>query len=86
MNRRLCLSLLAVGLVLEVLGASHLVAAEPRKPNVVVKEPRLFQLKEDIGEATDLAAKNPEKVKELLADWKTWNAEQKEPLWKPAVK
>ena len=24
------------------------------------------------------------KVKELLAGWKQWNAEQVEPLWKPA--
>lgn len=48
------------------------------------KEPRLFNLKNDIGEANDLTAKEPEKVKELLGDWKAWNAEQKEPLWRPA--
>jgi arylsulfatase A-like enzyme len=48
------------------------------------KEPRLFNLKNDIGEAADLTAKEPGKVKELLADWKAWNAEQKDPLWKPA--
>jgi arylsulfatase A-like enzyme len=47
------------------------------------KEPRLFNLKDDLGEAKDLTAKHPEKVKELLADWKAWNAEQKEPLWRP---
>jgi arylsulfatase A-like enzyme len=35
---------------------------------------RLYNLKDDIGEATDLAAKNPEKVKELQADWDRWNA------------
>ncbi len=47
-------------------------------------KPRLINLAEDIGEANDLSEKNPEKVKELLADWKSWNAEQKDPLWKPA--
>jgi arylsulfatase A-like enzyme len=45
--------------------------------------PRLINLAEDIGEANDLSAKHPEKVKELLDDWKTWNAELKDPLWKP---
>jgi arylsulfatase A-like enzyme len=50
------------------------------------KEPRLFNLKDDIGEAKDLTADKPEKVKELLADWKAWNAEQKAPLWVPAKK
>lgn len=49
-------------------------------------EPKLFNLKEDIGEATDLTAKNSEKAKELLAVWNAWNAEQKGPLWKPGAK
>lgn len=48
-------------------------------------EPRLFNLKTDIGEANDRLAAEPEIHKELLADWKAWNAEQKEPLWKPAA-
>jgi arylsulfatase A-like enzyme len=48
------------------------------------KDPRLFNLKDDLGETKDLTAERPEKVKELLADWKAWNAEQKPPLWKPA--
>jgi arylsulfatase A-like enzyme len=50
------------------------------------KEPKLFNLKEDVGEAKDQTAARPEKVKELLADWQTWNAEQKPPLWVPAKK
>jgi arylsulfatase A-like enzyme len=45
--------------------------------------PRLINLAEDISEANDLSAKHPEKLKELLDDWKTWNAELKDPLWKP---
>lgn len=44
-------------------------------------DPRLFNLAEDIGEASDLAAKLPEKVKELRAAWDKWNAEQAKPLW-----
>ncbi len=48
-------------------------------------QPRLINLAEDIAEANDLAAKNPDKMQELLADWKSWNAEQKEPLWRPAA-
>jgi arylsulfatase A-like enzyme len=49
------------------------------------KEPRLFNLKDDIGEAKDLTSEKPDKVKELQADWKAWNAEQKDPLWKPRM-
>ncbi len=49
-----------------------------------VKEPKLFNLAEDVGEKEDLTAKHPEKVKELTAAWQAWNAEQKEPLWRPA--
>jgi arylsulfatase A-like enzyme len=47
------------------------------------KEPRLFNLAEDIGEAKDLTAAQPAKVKELKADWDAWNAEQAKPLWQP---
>ena len=35
--------------------------------------PKLFNLKDDIGEKTDMTAKNPEKVKELQAAWDEWN-------------
>jgi arylsulfatase A-like enzyme len=46
------------------------------------KTPRkLYNLADDIGEATDLAEKHPEKVKELAAQWEKWNAEQAKPLW-----
>jgi arylsulfatase A-like enzyme len=46
-------------------------------------QPKLFNLKTDIGETTDLSAQNPEKVRELESEWKAWNAEQKPPLWVP---
>jgi arylsulfatase A-like enzyme len=42
---------------------------------------KLYNLARDIGEADDLAATMPEKVKELQARWDTWNAELKDPLW-----
>ena len=45
-------------------------------------EPKLFNLAEDIGEAKDLSAANPEKVEELTKMWKAWNAEQAPPAWK----
>lgn len=34
---------------------------------------KLFNLAEDIGEAHDLSAKHPEKVKELRAEWEAWD-------------
>jgi arylsulfatase A-like enzyme len=51
-----------------------------------VKNVKLYNLKDDIGEATDLAEKMPEKVKELQTDWDKWSAEQIKPLWVPAKK
>ncbi|WP_169331891.1 sulfatase [Zavarzinella formosa] len=45
---------------------------------------KLFNLADDIGEKTDLAAKNPEKVKELTELWEKWNAELVPPTWLPA--
>lgn len=44
---------------------------------------QLYNLAEDIGETTDLAAKNPEKVKELAAQWDHWNSELVDPKWLP---
>jgi arylsulfatase A-like enzyme len=50
------------------------------------KEPRLFNLAEDISEAKDLTTKEPGRVKELTALYQAWNAQQKAPLWKPNPK
>jgi arylsulfatase A-like enzyme len=44
---------------------------------------RLINLAQDIGEENDLSAKEPEKLKELTADWDAWNKEQHDPLWPP---
>jgi len=46
-----------------------------------ITEPALFNLAADIGEQTDLMAKEPAKAAELQALWDKWNAEQKPPLW-----
>ena len=44
-------------------------------------EPRLVNLKDDLGEKTDLASDQPEKVKELTALWEKWNAGNIAPRW-----
>jgi arylsulfatase A-like enzyme len=44
-------------------------------------EAKLYNLANDIGESTDFAAKMPEKVKELQAEWNTWNKDNVAPLW-----
>ncbi len=44
-------------------------------------EPHLFNLATDIGETTNLAAKMPEKVKELRAAYEEWNAKNIPPKW-----
>ncbi len=45
-------------------------------------EVRLYNLREDIGEKNDLAAKMPEKVAELRAAYDAWNAGNIDPLWR----
>jgi hypothetical protein len=45
-------------------------------------EVRLYNLREDIGETNDLAAKMPEKVAELRAAYDAWNAGNIDPLWR----
>lgn len=57
--------------------------SQPPVNDVKVTPPQLFNLSNDIGEAKDLAAANPDKVKELQAAWDGWNKEQKAPLWIP---
>ena len=43
---------------------------------------QLYDLANDIGESTDKAANQLDRVKQLSAIWDKWNAEQIEPLWK----
>jgi arylsulfatase A-like enzyme len=42
---------------------------------------RLYNLADDIGEKTDLTAKQPEKVKELQTAWDEWNKKNVAPRW-----
>jgi arylsulfatase A-like enzyme len=44
--------------------------------------PRLYNLRSDIGESTDLAGQMPGKVAELRAAYDQWNALNITPLWK----
>jgi arylsulfatase A-like enzyme len=46
-----------------------------------VSAPQLYNLAADVGEAKDLAATMPEKVKELQAKWDSWNKGNQQPLW-----
>jgi arylsulfatase A-like enzyme len=48
-----------------------------------VKNVKLFNLKDDIGEAKDLSAEQPDKVKDLKDLWDKWSAEQAKPSWGP---
>ncbi len=43
----------------------------------------LYNLARDLGEQTDLAAQEPEKVKELAAAWEAWNVGLVPPAWHP---
>lgn len=40
----------------------------------------LYNLTDDVGEAKNLAAERPERVRGLRAAWEQWNAELKDPL------
>jgi arylsulfatase A-like enzyme len=44
---------------------------------------KLYNLARDIGEANDLVALEPERVKELEGVWQKWNAQLARPRWGP---
>ncbi|MBM3737605.1 MAG: sulfatase [Acidobacteria bacterium] len=44
---------------------------------------RLYDLSKDLGEKNDLAAKLPDKVRELRAAWQAWSAQMKPAAWPP---
>lgn len=46
----------------------------------------LYNVTADIGEKTNLAQKNPEKLKELAALWDTWNAGYIDAAWGPGAR
>jgi arylsulfatase A-like enzyme len=43
--------------------------------------PHLFNLAKDLGEQNDLAAQQPDKVKQLQALWDAWNVNNEPPRW-----
>ena len=43
----------------------------------------LYNLKDDIGEKTNLALKEPEQLKRLVTAWEAWDSTLKEPAWVP---
>jgi arylsulfatase A-like enzyme len=43
----------------------------------------LYNLATDIEEQNDLAAKEPQRVRQLATAWEKWNAELQEPRWRP---
>ena len=43
----------------------------------------LYDLGKDLGEKTNLASKEPEKLQELKTAWDTMNAEMIDPVWSP---
>lgn len=42
----------------------------------------LYHLASDIGETRNLAAEQPERVREMQAAWERWDSENQEPLWR----
>jgi arylsulfatase A-like enzyme len=46
-----------------------------------VSAAKLYNLRADVGEATDLAMAMPDKVKELQARWNQWNTDNVQPVW-----
>jgi arylsulfatase A-like enzyme len=55
--------------------------AASRRDKATVEGAELINLKDDIGEQTNLAASQPDKTKELAAAWQKWNSELIDPLW-----
>ncbi len=69
-----------------VKGAGMDALANDRTVKSSTANAELYNLKEDIGEKNNLAAKHPEKLRELAAQWDKWNADNIEPAWGPRVK
>lgn len=46
-----------------------------------VTDYKLYNLEDDLGETKDLAAAQPDKVKELKSQWDAWNSSNVKPLW-----
>ena len=63
-------------------GTQHAARVGDWKLNVLPRtKPMLFNLQDDISEKTDLAARKPEKLKELQAAYAAWDSQMMDPLW-----
>jgi len=62
-------------------GAQHAARVGDWKLVSVRGDAQLFNLKDDIGEKTDLSAKRPEKLKELQAAYAAWDKQMIAPKW-----
>ncbi len=60
--------------------------AASRRGRATAEGAMLFNLKDDLGEETDLADSDPAKAKELAEAWEQWNAELIDPLWGPPTR
>jgi arylsulfatase A-like enzyme len=59
---------------------------EARAKDYDLTNAQLYNLASDIGEKTNVADKNPERVKQLAAAWQKWNADLPPPAWVPIRK
>ncbi|HVJ44769.1 MAG TPA: sulfatase-like hydrolase/transferase [Luteolibacter sp.] len=66
-----------------VKGAGGNIQGGPGREPASTEGAQLYNLADDIGETTDVASANPEKVKELAALWNSWNSELVAPKWSP---
>lgn len=66
-------------------GSWKLVKAQagPGTGKASVEGAELYDLAVDIGETTNLAATNPDKVRELAGLWESWNGGLVDPAWTP---
>jgi arylsulfatase A-like enzyme len=55
---------------------------KPRDGKATTDGVHLYNLRADLGEKEDLAAKHPEKLRELVAAWEKLNREMIDPLWR----
>ena len=51
------------------------------QPNAAERPWQLFNLKQDIGEITDLAEREPDRLQRMIADWERLDHEMKAPAW-----
>jgi arylsulfatase A-like enzyme len=64
-----------------VLGSDGPLTTRTRWSAADLRNAELFDLRNDLRERTNLAGREPAKVKELAELWLTWNAQLVQPLW-----